>query len=392
MQFRLCAPRHALLFSALALVLCVSAAPAEAKFKVLYSFAGGSDGANPQAGLIRDKAANLYGTTLGGGAHGSGTVFAVARGGAETVLYPFQGGSDGAIPGASLMEDKAGNLYSTTFTGGAFDGGTVFKLAPDGMESVLYAFHFGSDGGNPVANLIADESGNLLSTTLSGGRGSGTVFALAPDGAETVLHTFKGARRDGAGPHAGVVMDGSGNLYGTTEYGTSAPDGHDNGTVFKIAASGDETVVHNFLGKDKNDGAHPYAGVILDDSGNLYGTTRNGGADCDCGTVFRLDPGGAETLLHVFTGGSDGSQPVAGLIADDSGNLYGTTSAGGAHGFGTVFRLAPDGTETVLHAFKGGGDGANPAAGLIADKRGNLYGTTYGGGTKGLGTVFRLNQ
>lgn len=322
-----------------------------------------------------------------------------ANAAAFKVLYYFKGGSDGSRPRAGLTMDGQGNLYGTTMQGGAHDAGTVFKLAPDGTETILHSFGGENDGLFPQSSLIADGAGNFYGTTESGGAGQGgaddgTVFKLAKDGTETILHTFSGGH-DGAVPDAGLVADSAGNFYGTTSLGggtASCPFGTGCGTVFKLAPDGQETVLHSFGGRD---GALPYAGVILDKAGNLYGTTSEGGAtDCQdgvgCGIAFKLSPDGTETVLHVFEAGTDGAFPYAGLTADEDGNLYGTTLFGGGgaacdeYGCGTVFKLAPDGSETILHTFtivdRAGGE---PSANLILDRKDNLYGTTvYGAAFK----------
>jgi uncharacterized repeat protein (TIGR03803 family) len=329
----------------------------DAKFRVLYTFKGGSDGSGPEAGLIADNAGNLYGTTVGGGAHGYGTVFRLAPDGTETVLYSFAGGKDGAYPQAGLIMDGSGNFYGTTYSGGT-----------DGCE----------------------------------GYGCGTVFKLAPGGTETVLHTFceKSGCADGSTPAAGLIMDTSGNLYGTTVTGGSDADCYyltGCGTVFRLAADGTETVLYAFQGG--SDGGNPYAGVIIDKSGNLYGTTEYGGTGgiVSAGTVFEVTPDGQEKVLWNFCSLSscdDGEFPAAGLIRDNAGNLYGTAAWGGI--MGTVFKLAPDGTFTKLHGFSDVPDGANPYAGLTMDKAGNLYGTTEAGGKKcgnygsSCGIVFKI--
>lgn len=328
---------------------------------------------------------------------------------AGTVLHAFQGGTDGQVPQAALIIDDAGNLYGTASGGGANYGGIIFKLAPDGTETVLYSFGAGNDGSDPVDGLTKDSAGNFYGTTQYGGRDFwGTIFRLAPDGTETVIHTFIGS--DGAWPEGGLIEDGSGNLYGTTSSGGVNCSGFGCGVVFKLASDGTETTLYAFEGL--RDGSTPQAGLLIDSAGNLYGTTRLGGEigahGCGiiagCGTVFRLAPDGTERVLHAFAAGSDGTEPVAGLTEDSQGNFYGTTEYGGGSGCGgsgcgTVFRLAPDGTETVLYSFKGGSDGSNPSAGVVIDKSGNLYGTTtYGGrpscgksrGFDGCGTVFKL--
>ncbi len=262
------------------------------------------------------------------------------------VLYVFQGASDAASPFGAMVKGNKGR-YGATYYGGANDVGTVFKLASDGTESVLHSFAGGSDGANPQTDLITDATGNLYGTTSAGGTTNcGTVFRVKPNGHETVLYTFK-CRPDGFTPNGGLVMDSAGNLYGTT-YGGGAPN---QGTVFKLAPDGTETILYSFQGG--SDAAYPVAGLIIDKKGNLFGTTYGGG-DAGLGTVFKLSPKGKETVLYSFKGGSDGANPFAKVIADASGSLYGTTWAGGGsgcngNGCGTVFSVAQDGTEAVLN-------------------------------------------
>src|SRR5215472_13944033 len=373
----------ALLGAALVAAAWFSITAAAQDLTTLYSFTSG-DGANPGAGLMADPAGNLYGTTFNGGASGQGTVFQLGPSGNMTVLYSFTGG-DGSHPRASLIADAAGNLYGTTINGGANDAGTVFQLTPSGILNVLYSFTGGSDGALPWAGLIADAAGNLYGTTYGGGAsGQGTVFQLDPSGTLTVLYSLTGG--NDASPWSGLIADAAGNLYGTTEGG----DGP--GEVFQLTPSGILNVLHNFTGRD---GAIPHGGLLFDGAGNLYGTTHNGGASAAYGTVFQLTPSGTLNVLHSFTGGSDGAYPEAGLIADMAGNLYGTTASGGSGGQGTVFQLTPSGALNVLYSFTGGSDGGRPAADLIADAAGNLYGTTASGGATascpgGCGTVFEL--
>jgi uncharacterized repeat protein (TIGR03803 family) len=362
---------------------------------VLYSFTGGSDGANPYAGLMRDSAGNLYGTTAVGGSASAGVVFKLDTAGNETVLYSFTGGSDGGYPLAGLIRDSAGNLYGTTVAGGLAGGGVVYKLDPTGHETVLYSFTGGADGGNPNAGVIFDSAGNLYGTTAGGGDlspcygvGCGVVFKLNPSGLETVLYTFTGGA-DGSRPSAGVIFDSAGNLYGTTAGGGTAGVG----AVFKLDVIGHETVLCSFPGSD---GAAPWASVIQDSAGNLYGTTTGGGS-AGAGVVYKLDATGHETILYNFTGGADGANPSAGVIMDSAGNLYGTTNGGGATGAGVVYKVDPAGHETVLYSFTGiccgspTTDGVDPNGGVIMDSAGNLYGTTYWGGAAGWGTVYKLD-
>lgn len=355
-------------------------------YSVLHSF-NGSDGASPVADLITDSSGNLYGTTAGGSSSGAGTVFKMDFSGNETVLHSFSG-DDGASPNSRLVRDSSGNLYGTTGGGGSWGAGTVFKLDPSGNETVLHSF--GLDGDTSPNGLVMDSSGNLYGTTAEGGTaGWGIVFKLDPSGNLTVLHSFGSYDGDGAYPQAGLIMDASGNLYGTTFFGGDA------GVVFKVDPSGNEVVLCTLV----YPWGYPEAGLIMDASGNLYGTTS--GTPHMSGTVFKCDPSGNVTLLQSFIFmGANGYRPIADLVMDASGNLYGTTQQGGFADWemnvfaeGVVFKLDPSGKETVLHNF---GldccDGVYPSAGLVMDPWGNLYGTTESGGSFGNGTVFKLDM
>ena len=350
---------------------------------VLYSFTGGTDGANPYANVIQDWAGNLYGTTSFGGADGAGVVFKVDTRGRETVLHTFTGGADGGYSFAGLIEDFEGNLYGTTEGGGGASGaGVVFKIDPRGHYTVLYTFTGGADGASPNG-IIQDAAGNLYGTTYGGGAdGVGVVFKLDRRGNETVLYSFTG-NADGGYPTWGVIQDWFGNLYGTASSGGAAGSG----VVFKLDRRGNETVLYSFTGGA--DGGYPYAGVTEDWAGNLYGTTSFGGAD-GAGVTFKLDPRGNETVLHSFTYGADGGYPFAGLIIDFFGNLYGDASSAGTAGAGVLFKIDPAGHQTVMYSFPGS-DGSNPLSGVIQDAAGNLYGTTTGGGPVNAGVVYKLD-
>jgi uncharacterized repeat protein (TIGR03803 family) len=402
-------------FGALALAVIVLPISAQGQtFTTLYSFPNVVDGNGPHAGLIRDTDGNFYGTTVDGGGGGNcgqtsecGAVFKLDKTGKETVLYAFTGGADGGVPEAGLILDPAGNLYGTASIAGSRLYGVVFKLDPTGKETVLYNFSGHSDGRDPNGGVIRDEKGNLCGATVEGGAlRAGVVFKLDSSGRETVLHSF-GGNNDGAYPYAGLIRDAEGNLYGTTAAGGKAGCFMDQGcgTVFKIDAQGKETVLYRF-GSRANDGANPYGALIRDTRGNLYGTTFSGGiidgCQYGCGTVFKVSASGKETVLYRFTG-AQGCFPNGGLVRDAAGNLYGTTLAGGHANCpdnystcGTIFRLDPSGKETTLHAFANSTDGANPFDSLILDSEGNLYGTASGGGnfncdpTFGCGTVFKL--
>jgi uncharacterized repeat protein (TIGR03803 family) len=381
---------------------------------LLYSFGAPPDAEFPVAGLLAGKKGEYYGTSYGGSA-GDGTVYEITTAGKERVLHNFQGMPDGANPASTLIMDKEGTIYGTTPQGGNGGGsscayyngcGTVFKLTPDKRgwtESVLYNFQGGAqdDGAFPGGGLLMTQSGALLGTTEGGGaiKGHGTLFELTPSGStyrETILHAFAGVP-DGDGPDDALVSDSTGNLYGTTvsggiRFGCRRSKGC--GTVFKLTATGSTyaySVIYRFKGTGM-DGVRPLSSVLPGPNGVLYGLTSEGGA-LYYGTVFELVRKGShyrETVLHSFGGQGDGAVPqdVPGLIADRSGNLYGTTAAGGASGrYGTVFKLAPSGsgfTESVLYTFQGyPSDGEHPYGGLIFDSKGNLLGPTFNGGSNG---------
>jgi uncharacterized repeat protein (TIGR03803 family) len=319
------------------------------KERVLSDLAG-STGGMPQAVLVSDSKGNLYGTATSGGQYGGGTVFELSKGGKFTVLHAFTGGADGGDPQASgLIRDREGNLYGTTTYGGdpVCGCGVVFKLDAAGNETVLHSFTDSPDGAAPYAGLTRDAAGNLFGTTYFGGSGAkncghdseacGTVFEVSATGEETVLYSFNGTT-DGDEPRAGVIRDREGNLYGV---GTS--DGqYGYGSVYKVDRRGTETVLHAFTGG--MDGGLPLGGLTSDSDGNLYGTTYVGGNlhSCGggCGVVFKIERDGKETVLHSFTL-DEGVFPFAGLVRDSAGNLYGTTWEGGAGscGCGTVFKL-----------------------------------------------------
>lgn len=397
-------------------------------YSVLYSFcpeAGCADGQYPEAGLLLDSAGNLYGTTYAGGEANAkcaystcGTVFKVSSTGQETVLYSFCSAvncTDGNQPQAVLIRDSAGNLYGTTAYGGAGvvnnGGGTVFKITNTDRETVLYSFCpvlECSDGYYIVAGLMEDTSGNFYGTAGFGGaKGHGAVFKVDTSDNESDLYSFCSVASctDGADPYGGVISDSAGNLYGTTTSGgANCVSNNGCGTVFKVDTTGKETVLYSFCsvgGTSCTDGAYPYAGLIRDAAGNLYGTTAQGGnSGCylGCGTVFKIDTTGKETVLHAFcsaSGCTDGATPYASLIQDAAGNLYGTTDVGGAVNQGSVFKVDTSGNETVLYSFclvsyPNCTDGQYTSSSLILDSAGDLYGTTQKGGANGYGTVFKL--
>ena len=386
-------------------------------YKVLCSFDDPSvnQPLNLYSGLVADNSGQLYGTSSSGGAYGGGTVYAINAEGDALVLHAFGAQpdfADGRSPEGGLLRDAAGNLYGTTAYGGAHDMGTVFMLAAKTHAwTLLHSFGGApSDGAHPQGEMVLGADGALFGTTSSGGRyDTGTVFEIrlpatarrAPDAApqarargdgESILYAFQPrASVRGSLPTPGLVRDAAGNLYGTTRGGGA----HAAGTVFSIAPNGVEKVLYAFR---KSDGT-PQAGLVLDPaSGMLFGTTATGGTHA-AGTIFRLGieggPSGAFALLHNFglPGSADGARPQARLVLDKSGYLYGTT-AGGGRGHGTVFEVdSRNGHEWVLHRFTGAAadDGDGPLGGLLIDQAGRLIGATARGGAATAGTVYMLS-
>ncbi|HEY3974911.1 MAG TPA: choice-of-anchor tandem repeat GloVer-containing protein [Candidatus Sulfotelmatobacter sp.] len=394
------------------------AAPASAQtFKILLRFPNQPGGGNPSA--LLDVNGNLYGTTQIGGPSKLGNIFELTSQGNESTLYSFTNTTpDGRTPTIGpLIQDAAGNFYGTTQNGGDYNCfvffvrgcGTVFKLSPTGQETILHSFSGGADGAQPLAGLAADAAGNLYGTTYQGGTGCsggcGTVYKVTPTGVESVLYSFTGGA-DGSLPYSVVpVTDAEGNLYGTTlkSGDLSCGRGEGCGTVFKVDPSGYETVLYSFT--DGADGAFPDAGLARDSQGNLYGTTSAGGnLNCDpghtgCGTVFKVNPSGSLTVLYNFAYVDTGYGPISTLVLDPAGNLYGTTLYGGAAQWGGVFKVSSHGVYSLLHSFNTGNefiDGIWPMAGLTRDSAGNLFGTTSAGGKGscanyyGCGVVFEL--
>jgi uncharacterized repeat protein (TIGR03803 family) len=323
-------------------------------------------------------------------------VAATPRAQAQTfsVIHNFTGGSDGGNPLAGFAIDAAGNFYGTTSAGGAYGAGTVFKVTAKGKVIVLYTFTGGTDGANPEAGLFVDATnGNLYGTTNAGGAyGAGTVFGVTAKGKETVLYSFTG-KTDGANPQAPLIMNAVGNIYGTT----SAGGLNGNGTVFKMgrkAGGWTEKVLYSF--GSGTDGTIPVAGVIFDAAGNIYGTTSAGGS-YGYGTVFQLKSSKSkwtENILHDFQNASDGAVPYSGLILDQSGNLYGAATEGGTDGGGTVFEMTPSKsswTFTVLYSLPGWGI-SGTYRNLLLDASGNIYATTHCDGANNSGTIYELTQ
>jgi uncharacterized repeat protein (TIGR03803 family) len=350
-------------------------------FKVLHQFDGVvGDGANSHAGLIRDNAGNLFGTTFDGGI-GEGTVFKIdGTTGVETVLFTFTPSVSGGFPASPLVQDQAGNLYGIADLGPG-GAGVVFKISQDGTETLLEAFQggLGRNARVPSGGVLRDKVGNIFGTTLAGGNGTcflgcGSVYRLDSTGALHIRHFFSGGA-DGSQPFGPLVRDAAGNLFGVAQQGGNLSCAEfpqvGCGTVFKIAPNGVFTVLHTFAGGA--DGALPQAGLLMDKSGNIFGATGAGGTT-ENGLVFTISADGTYKVLHQFVG-SDGSVPNGRLIVDSNGNLFGTTQLGGSDALGTVFEMTAAGQVTVLHSFTGLEDGATPMGGVIRDSAGNLFGT-----------------
>ncbi len=348
-----------------------------------------------------------------------------------TILHTFTG-PDGASPGGPLIRDAAGNLYGSTYyggngnlCGGTVGCGTVFKLSPSGVETLLYTFSGGADGAFP-RGLFRDAAGNLYGLASQGGNlslcnllgfppGCGVIFKLSPPAtvcrsvmcpwSETVLHTFTGP--DGEFPIGSLIQDSAGNFYGVTVGGGSGDGEYYNGTVFELNSAGQETVLLNFE-SGQSGGDTPLSGVVQDSAGMLYGTTHYGGTG-GYGVVYKLNPtSGQETVLYSFRGVEDGAYPNGPLVFDQAANIYGSTEWGGFFqgdgqdcyaGCGVIYKLDANGDENVLYTFTGGADGWWPSEELTRDSAGNLYGITFAGGNEqaggcnpgGCGTVFKLD-
>ncbi len=391
----------------------------------LHSFAGYStDGASPYGGLVQASDGNFYGTTYAGGDSsncqgGCGTVFRITPAGSLTTLHSFDW-YDGASPTGALVQGADGNLYGTTYGGGANPRvGTVFRITPAGALTTLYSFCAltnCADGQQPYAGLVRGSDGNFYGTTLEGGANTGcslgsgscgTVFKITPGGALTTLYSFCAQHgcTDGGNPYAGLVQGGDGNFYGTT-FGRGI-NGY--GTVFKITPAGALTSLYSFCSQTNcADGEYPQAGLMQASDGNFYGTTPEGGGGQyhQGGTVFKITSSGTLTTLYNFCSQpacADGADSLAALLQGPDGNLYGTTIGGGAYctqnsGCGTIFKITRNGILTTLHSFDDTDDGKAPFAGLVHATDGNFYGTTTFGanpacttGLHGCGTVFRLS-
>ena len=385
--------------------LLATAAWAASSGKLIYSFAVDTDGEYTDTELVMDSAGNLYGTSVQGGIYGGGTVFQVTTAGVHTVLYNFTGGRDGGEPYKGVTLDAQGNLYGTAVTGGggSCEGGcgVVFKLNNSGgvwTQSVIHTFTGGNDGSGPGSPVTIDQYGNVYGTTPTGGAdGMGVVYRLRPNATGgwtfSLIHTFTGGD-DGGGGSASRLLIAGGNLYGVCTVGGA----NGFGTVYEISPSQGWQFTTLYAFKDQPDGALPYGGVISDNDGSLYGTTYYAGA-YDVGTVYKLTPNNGtwtESVLYSFKGGTDGASPISSLVADAKGNLYGTTSDGGAPSCscGVIFKMVRGAsgswTESVAYRFPGTPGPGFAYNGLVRDPAGNLYGATVHGGSSNNGAIYEF--
>jgi uncharacterized repeat protein (TIGR03803 family) len=394
----------------LLVALFCGAARAASTPQLIYSFGGGADGEYTDTELVIDRAGNLYGTSVQGGTLGGGTVFQLVPSGGgwtHTVLYNFTGGADGGEPYKGVTLDAQGNLYGTAVTGGggSCEGGcgVVYKLSNSGgvwTQSVIHTFTGGNDGSGPGSPVAFDQHGNLYGTTPTGGAlGNGVVYEMKAEVNGSwglkVIHTFTGGEDGLGGGASRLLVDAAGNLYGVNTVGGA----HGFGNVFEMTPNGSKwkfTTLYSF--RDQPDGASPYGGVIFGKDGNLYGTTYYAGAN-DVGTVYKLTPSGTswtESVIYNFKGGSDGDSPISTLVADAKGNLYGTTSDGGAPtcGCGTIFKLTLTSggawTESVAYRFPGTPQPGFAYNGIVSDGKGNFYGATVHGGAGNDGAIYHF--
>ncbi len=402
----------------MALLLCVlfcGASASASTEKIIWNFSGtNGDGSNPWSNyFVTDGKGNLYATTGGGGTNSTGMVFMLSpkSGGGyrETILYDFgaQGSGDGANPYGTLAFDGDGGIYGTTDGGGANGSGSIYKLTPKRgggwTEEVLYSFSAsGLDGAAPAAGVTIGPDGSLYGTTSGGGaNGVGAVYKLANTKSgwkEKVIHSFVFGSTDGSFPYEGVMMDSAGNLYGTAPSGGSA--GY--GVVYKLAPTSKgwkETLLHSFTDQNGDGSGMYYINLISDAAGNIYGATSFGGTN-GTGTVWKLvysktKKTYTEKILYIFgaEGSGDGNYPYGGLAMDAKGNLYGTTENGGSASYGTVYKLSHSGSkwkETILHSFTGGTDGEDPSGNPLLDSSGNIFGLAQFGGKYNLGIAYRI--
>jgi uncharacterized repeat protein (TIGR03803 family) len=383
---------HKIYAATIGLVLALTALAQAQTFTTLYNFSGGSDGNVPFAGVIEVNG-NIYGTTYEGGAGYNGAVFEVTKNGKEKTIHSFGPAPDGNSPQAPLIRASNGKLYAVASFGGANNNyGAVFEVDSTGAENVLHSFAGGTaDGCDPEGGLLEYKGELYGTTTYCGAYGYGVIFRLTLTGKETVIHSFTGGDSDGASPiySSLVVNEKNGTLYGlASEGGKSASDCPTGcGVLFQMNKKGKVTALHAFAGS-ASDGCTPWGTPAFDKNGNLYGTTLLCGANGE-GTLWKITQKGAETILHSFYNGkTDGAQPYGGVAVDSKGNFYGATFSGGTEGSGALYELSGGGDYSVIYSFQYS-EGAYPVGQVIVDSKDEVYGTASGGGTSGAGTVWK---
>jgi uncharacterized repeat protein (TIGR03803 family) len=350
--------------------------------EIVHVFASTADGENPGT-LIQAFDGDLYGVAPNNGNLSKGTSFKMTLTGTFTPLHQFAGGADGAGPSGPLIQGTDGDFYGTTGGGGAANSGTIYRMTSTGDVTVLHSFAGGVEGSSPFGSLVQGADGDFYGIASGGASGRGTVFKMTPDGIVTLLHSFSGSD-DGEYPNGGLVRATDGNFYGTTYTGGSS----NLGTAFRMTPDGTVTVLHAFTGG--SDGKHPLVELIQATDGNLYGTTWLGG-QADGGTIFKMTLAGDVTILYSFQYAEYPSR----LLEAADGNFYGTTFGDDIYAGGSIFRMTPTGAFAILHTFNwiGAVDGSGPCGGLVQATDGHLYGTTCYGGIPheiGRGTIFRL--
>lgn len=360
------------------LLLLTGASPAQT-VSVVYSFPGGSNGSGtPEGTLVQGREGRLYGTTFG---PPFGSIFRLTANGQFDRLFAFDGG-DGQAPSSGVTLASDGNFYGTASYGGNHEAGVLFKITPSRTYTVLHEFGGGADGGYPADAPTEASDGNLYGTTY-GPPATSTIFKYSKSGTYSILYTCTSTCLGPTGP---LVQGRDGNLYGT-----STGAGADDGTVFKITATGTLLDFFNFCVQQPEYGCYPTGGLIQATDGNFYGVTAGGG-DYNAGTIFKVLPNFAVSTIYTFQGGTgDGAAPEFGLVQGTDGYLYGATSAGGTDGYGTLFRISTSGAYKLLYSFHAA-TGATPLSPLLQHTNGKFYGTAGGGGTDGKGTVFALDM
>lgn len=352
-------------------------------YSVIHNMTSATDGGTSYAGLTQGSDGNLYGTAYSGGKNNYGTIFKVTTGGTLTVLRHLSSATDGANPHSTLIQAKDGSFYGTCYGGGQFGNGTIFKVTASGNYSVVKNFNAGVDGGYPYSGLMQNSDGNFYGITRSGGsKSGGTIYKLTTGNVYTVIHPIDYAN-EGTTSSSVLVKGNDGSLYAMTSLGGI----FNYGTIFKATTTGAFTKIADFNGATL--GNAPYSSFIKGNDSAYYCTTTNGGA-YNYGTIVKIC-GGRATVLHSFNKSTDGGMPQGNLLLASNGNFYGMTSNGGANGLGTIFKITSGGAYTVLHNFSGASDGSSPHGGLIQAKDGLLYGMTTAGGANNSGTIFKIN-